>query len=318
VTTSSSAAVASVDLGTNSTRMLVARPGAGGRLEKLARPNTITRLGQGVDATGRLADEAVERTLACLRGYRPLLDQHRVERVRVAATSAARDAANREPFFDAVEEVIGARPELLTGDEEGRLSFRGATGDLDPELGPFLVVDIGGGSTEFVLGAVEPPTEVAGVLSVDVGCVRLTEKFLRHDPPQPEELAAALSLVDAYLEDVRRELPGIADTRTLVGLAGTITTVAAIEIGLPTPDPEQTHHFRLTHDAAEDVFRTLATEARADRIHNPGLEEARADVIVAGCCVLVSIMRRLGFEEMVVSEADILDGLALSLLSSAV
>jgi exopolyphosphatase/guanosine-5'-triphosphate,3'-diphosphate pyrophosphatase len=312
----SPAAVAAVDLGTNSTRMLVARPQAGGGLETLARPNTITRLGQDVDARGELDDAAVERTLACLRRYRPLLDEHHVEAVRVAATSAARDAANREPFFDAVTEVIGARPELLSGDDEGRLSFRGATCDLDPGLGPFLVVDIGGGSTEFVLGAADPPTEVAGVLSVDVGCVRLTEKFLQHDPPQAEELAAALSLVDAYLEDVRRELPGIAEAETLVGLAGTITTVAAIEIGLPTPDPSRTHHFRLTHEAAEDVFRTLATEARADRIHNPGLEEARADVIVGGCCVLVSIMRRLGFGEMVVSEADILDGMALSLLTS--
>jgi exopolyphosphatase/guanosine-5'-triphosphate,3'-diphosphate pyrophosphatase len=315
--TAADPAVAAVDLGTNSTRVLVARPGSDGRLELLDRRNTITRLGQGVDATGKLAEEAAERTLACLRGYRPILDDHRVEQVRVAATSASRDASNREAFFDAVEDVIGARPELLTGAEEGRTAFRGATGELDPQLGPFLVVDIGGGSTEFILGAKEPPTEVEGVLSVDVGCVRLTEKFLVHDPPQPEELTASISLVEAYLEDVRRELPGVADVRTLVGVAGTITTVAAVEIGLATYDRDKIHHFRLTRDAVEDVFRTLATEARADRIHNPGLEEARADVIVGGCCVLVAIMRRLGFDEMVVSEADILDGLALSLLANA-
>jgi len=302
-------AIASIDMGTNSTRVLVAHP-TGGKLDILDRRNTITRLGQGVHATGRLQDEAVERTLACLRGYREILDRHGVERVRAAATSAARDAANRDQFLDAVEGVIGVRPELLSGDEEGRLSFLGATGDLDPALGPFLVVDIGGGSTEFIVGT----DHVEGVMSVDVGCVRLTEKYLEHDPPQPEELSACISLVDAYLDDVVREVPGSGEARTLVGLAGTITTVAAVEMGLATYDRERIHHFRLTRAAAEDVFRTLATESRADRIHNPGLEEARADVIVGGCCVLVALFRRLGFDEMIVSEADILDGLALGLV----
>jgi exopolyphosphatase / guanosine-5'-triphosphate,3'-diphosphate pyrophosphatase len=302
--------IASVDLGTNSTRVLVARPNDGG-LDILDRRNTITRLGQGVGASGRLAPEAVDRTLACLRGYQVILDRHGVERVRVAATSASRDAANREEFFDAVEALIGTRPELLSGDEEGRLSFRGTTGELDPATGPFLVVDIGGGSTEFIVGT----DRVEGVMSVDIGCVRLTEKFLLHDPPQAEELSACISLTDAYLDDVVRELPAAAQARTLVGLAGTVTTVAAVEIGLETYDRDRIHHFHLTHEAAEDVFRTLATEARADRIHNPGLEEARADVIVAGCCVLVALFRRFGFDEMIVSEADILDGLALSLLT---
>ena len=301
--------VASLDLGTNSTRVLVARP-ADGRLEVLDRRNTITRLGQGVGASGRLAPEAIERTLACLRDYREILDRHGVERVRVAATSASRDAANRDEFFDAVEALIGTRPELLSGDEEGRLSFRGATGELDPASGPFLVVDIGGGSTEFIVGT----DRVEGVMSVDIGCVRLTEKFLLHDPPQAEELSACISLTDAYLDDVVREIPAAAEARTLVGLAGTVTTVAAVEIGLEAYDRDRIHHFRLTREAAEDVFRTLATESRADRIHNPGLEEARADVIVGGCCVLVALFRHFGFDEMIVSEDDILDGLALSLL----
>jgi exopolyphosphatase/guanosine-5'-triphosphate,3'-diphosphate pyrophosphatase len=302
-------AIASVDLGTNSTRVLVGRPiGAG--LDILDRRNTITRLGQGVGASGRLAPEAVERTLDCLRGYREILDRHGVERVRVAATSASRDAANRNEYFDAVEALIGTRPELLSGDEEGRLSFRGATAELDPASCPFLVVDIGGGSTEFIVGT----DRVEGVMSVDIGCVRLTEKFLHHDPPQPEELSACISLTDAYLDDVVREIPAAAEARTLVGLAGTVTTVAAVEIGLETYDRDRIHHFHLTHEAAEDVFRTLAIESRADRVHNPGLEEARADVIVGGCCVLVALFRRLGFDEMIVSEADILDGLALSLL----
>jgi exopolyphosphatase/guanosine-5'-triphosphate,3'-diphosphate pyrophosphatase len=301
-------AIASVDLGTNSTRVLVGRP-TGAGLEILDRRNTITRLGQDVGASGRLAPEAVERTLDCLRGYREVLDRHGVERVRVAATSASRDAANRDEFFGAVEALIGTRPELLSGDEEGRLSFRGATGELDPASGPFLVVDIGGGSTEFIVGT----DRVEGVMSVDIGCVRLTEKFLDHDPPQPEELSACISLTDAYLDDVVREIPA-AEARTMVGLAGTVTTVAAVEIGLETYDRDRIHHFHLTREAAEDVFRTLATESRADRVHNPGLEEARADVIVGGCCVLVALFRHLGFDEMIVSEADILDGLALSLL----
>jgi exopolyphosphatase / guanosine-5'-triphosphate,3'-diphosphate pyrophosphatase len=302
-------AIGSLDMGTNSTRVLVAEP-RDGTLHILDRRQTITRLGQDVNATGRLADEAVERTLACLRDYREILDRHGVERIRAAATSAARDAANRDEFFDAVEDTIGVRPELLSGIEEGRMSFLGATGDLDHALGPFLVVDIGGGSTEFIVGT----DAVEGVISVDVGCVRLTEKFLEHDPPLPEELTASISLTDAYLEDVVREVPGVAEARTLVGVAGTITTVAAVELGLATYDRDAIHHFRLTHDAAEDVFRTLATESRAQRIHNPGLEEARADVIVGGCCVLVALFRRFGFDEMIVSEADILDGLALSLV----
>ncbi|HEX2562839.1 MAG TPA: Ppx/GppA phosphatase family protein [Acidimicrobiales bacterium] len=301
--------IASLDLGTNSTRVLVGRS-TGAGLEILDRRNTITRLGQDVGASGRLAPEAVARTLDCLRGYREILDRHRVERMRVAATSASRDAANRDEFFDAVEALIGTRPEPLSGDEEGRLSFTGATAELDPASGPFLVVDIGGGSTEFIVGT----DRVEGVMSVDIGCVRLTEKFLHHDPPQPEELSACISLTDAYLDDVVREIPAAAEARTLVGLAGTVTTVAAVEIGLETYDRDRIHHFHLTHEAAEDVFRTLATESRADRIHNPGLEEARADVIVGGCCALVALFRHLGFDEMIVSEADILDGLALSLL----
>jgi exopolyphosphatase/guanosine-5'-triphosphate,3'-diphosphate pyrophosphatase len=299
--------LAALDLGTNSTRVLVSR-GDGTRRETVARLNTITRLGQGVDRTGKLDPEAIDRTLACIRDYRDVMDHHRVERVRVAATSAARDASNRDELFDAVESIAGARPELLSGDEEGRLSFHGATAELDPAAGPFLVVDIGGGSTELIYGA----SEVEGLVSLDVGCVRLTERFIEHDPPQPEELTACISYVDAYLDDVLRELPASARAR-MVGLAGTITTVAAVEIGLLVYDRDAIHHFELTRAAAEDVFRTLATESHDDRLHNPGLEPARADVIVGGCCILVAIMRRYGFDDCLVSESDILDGLVYSI-----
>jgi exopolyphosphatase / guanosine-5'-triphosphate,3'-diphosphate pyrophosphatase len=203
------------------------------------------------------------------------------------------------------------RPELLAGDEEGRLSFAGATAELEPGSGPYLVVDIGGGSTEFVVGTAGAEPE--GVLSVDIGCVRLTEQFLRTDPPAAEELSTAVAVVRDYMDDVARDLPAVKGVEQFIGLAGTVTTVAAVEIGLPTYDRDRIHHFVLTRAAVEDVFRTLATEPRADRIHNPGLEEARADVIVGGAIVLVGIMRYFEFEECLVSEADILDGLAASI-----
>ena len=300
--------LAAIDCGTNSIRLLVAEADGSGGFTTLERLMRITRLGQGTNASGRLAPEAIERTLAVLREFREVMDTLGVPagRLRITATSAARDAANRDEFFGPAAAVVGAAPELLSGEEEGRLSFLGATTGLDPDLGPFLVVDIGGGSTEFSLAGAS--------MSVDVGCVRLTEMYLHGDPPAPEELHACISVTTEYLKDVVRELPGVREATTFVGLAGTITTVAAVEIGLASYDRDAIHHFVLTHRAAEDVFRTLATEARAERIGNPGLEEARADVIVGGSCVLVSIFRHLGFDECLVSEADILDGLVLSQL----
>ena len=299
--------LAAVDCGTNSTRLLVSEDGKQPGLERLTR---ITRLGQGVDATRRLDPGAVDRTVGVLREYREVMDRHGVERVRATTTSAARDAENREEFFAAAEDAIGVRPELLGGEEEGRLSFLGATAGLEPAQGPFLVVDIGGGSTEFVVGGADPQC----VVSVDMGCVRVTEKFLHADPPDPAELSQAISVMHAHLDDVERAAPAVKGARRLVGLAGTITTMAAVEIGLAHYDPERIHHFLLTRAAAEDVFRTLATEGREDRLHNPGLEEARADVIVGGAAILVTVMRHFGFEECLVSEADILDGLVSTLL----
>jgi exopolyphosphatase/guanosine-5'-triphosphate,3'-diphosphate pyrophosphatase len=297
--------VASIDCGTNSTRLLVAGEGHT-TVERLMR---ITRLGQGVDASGRLDPDAIERTVAVLQEYRDVMDRHGVDRVRVAATSAARDASNRDEFFDLAEQVVGARPELLDGEAEGRLSFLGATAELDPADGPFLVCDIGGGSTEFAYGTAEAESSI----STEMGCVRITEAWLHTDPPTAEELSQALSVIDVHLDDVTREIPAAVDATTFVGLAGTVSTAAAVELGLATYDRDRIHHFRLTKPAVEDVFRTLATERLADRVHNPGLERERADVIVGGLCVLVATMRRLGFAECLVSESDILDGLAMSL-----
>jgi exopolyphosphatase/guanosine-5'-triphosphate,3'-diphosphate pyrophosphatase len=300
--------LAAIDCGTNSTRLLVSR-GAGRSWTALDRQNTITRLGQGVDATGRLDPAAIERTLAAVRTYQASLERHGVEALRITATSAARDAANRDELFDALESIVGTRPELLSGDEEGQLTFRGATAELDPAGAPFLVVDIGGGSTELIVGR----TEVEAVTSLDLGCVRLTEKHLHSDPPAAEELSNAIGEATQMFDDALRAVPAFGEAATLVGVAGTVTTVAAVEIGLVEWDREQIHHFELTREAAEDVFRTLATEPLADRVHNPGLEAARADVIVGGCCVLVAVLRILGADRMLVSEADILDGLVQSL-----
>jgi len=306
--------VAAVDCGTNSTRLLVAEPDGAGGLRTLTRLMRITRLGAGVDRTRALADDAVARTQATLAEYRTVMDSHGVMpgRVRIIATSAARDAANRQEWFSAAERVMGARPELLSGAEEADLSFQGATAGLDPAAGPFLVFDLGGGSTELAYGN----DRVESSLSLEIGCVRLTERFIESDPPRPEELTAAISFAESWFDDVLRAMPGAAAAPTVLGLAGTVSTVAAVEIGLATYDRDRIHHFVLTKLAAEDVFRTLATETRVDRIANPGLEEARADVIVGGCCALVALYRRLGLDEVLVSEADILDGLALSLIDA--
>ena len=294
---------AAIDCGTNSTRLLI---GDGTTThERLMR---ITRLGAGVGASGRLAADAIERVIDCLRDYREVMDRHELAGIRMVATSAARDAANRDEFLDAAQRVVGVRPELLSGREEGELSFLGATSDLEPGDGPFVVIDIGGGSTEFSVGT----TSCEGALSIQVGCVRMTEHYLAHDPPLPEELSNCLADLAVDLDDVRRQLPGVATAATFVGLAGTVSTVAAVEQGLAAYDRDAIHHSRLSKVAVEDVFRTLATESLADRVHNPGLERQRADVIVGGCCVLVSIMRAFGYDSCLVSECDILDGLVIS------
>lgn len=349
--------VAAVDCGTNSTRLLItdaAADGAAADRSYIDRRQTVTRLGRGVDASGRLDPAAVEETLNCLRFYRSVLDRHGVQRVRAAATSAVRDAANRAEFLDAAGEAIGGPVELLTPAAEADLSFRGATAGLPPAASGWLVLDIGGGSTELALGPAPPrhsadpasgPRPDAPLHSADpvsgrrpgpsqhstesapepgpelqwhsaeVGCVRLTERYVHHDPPRPEELAACLQVTELHLDDAARAMPGITAGCELVATGGTATTAAAVELGLPAYDSDRIHSFELTRAAAEDVFRTLATESAADRIANPGLHPDRAGVIVAGLCILVKVMRYFDFDRCLVSEADILDGLARSLLA---
>lgn len=300
--------VAAVDMGTNSTRVLIADVDeTTGRLTTIDRRMRITRLGQGVDKGRRLHPDAIARVVASLDEFAAAIRDHGVTRVRAVTTSAARDAVNRDELLDACERALGVRPEVITGEEEAELSFLGATADLPADAEPpYLVVDIGGGSTEFVAGTERPE----GLVSVDIGCVRLTEQFLHSDPPAAEELSAAVSVLRDHLADVDRVVPGAATARTVIGLAGTISAMAAIEQGLATYDRDKIHHFRLTRAAAEDVFRTLAIESAAERRHNPGLEADRVDVIVGGVIVAVSVMRHWDVDELVVSESDILDGVA--------
>jgi exopolyphosphatase/guanosine-5'-triphosphate,3'-diphosphate pyrophosphatase len=309
--------VAAVDMGTNSTRLLIAdvngaRGGAGdgSGLATIDRRMRITRLGQGVDAARRLHPDAIARVVAALEEFRGAIDEHGATEVRAVTTSAARDAQNAEELLDRCEAALGVRPEVIAGAEEGRLSFRGATFDI-AEPAPYLVVDIGGGSTELIVGRTGPDA----VISLDVGCVRLTEQLLRGDPPQPEELSNAVAYVRDLLVDAERVLPGVDRATTLVGLAGTVSTMAAIELGLAEYDRAKIHHFHLERAAVEEIFRTLATETNAQRAHNPGLDPGRVDVIVGGVLVAACIMRQWNFDEMLVSESDILDGIALEMVT---
>ncbi|MCB0990378.1 MAG: hypothetical protein R2770_08865 [Acidimicrobiales bacterium] len=298
--------IAAVDCGSNTTRLLVSQDG-----RDLVRTSQITGLGRGLAKTGRMSDEAIERCVAVLGHYRGLIDQHGVASrdIGVIATSASRDAANAAQFFDAADAALGVRPTVITGEREASLSFAGAAGGLDGG-GSVTVFDIGGGSTEFSVGkVVEGVATLEGAVSIDMGSVRFTDAYVEHDPPRPEELSAMLSVIEAHLDDVVRDLPAAAGASRFVGVAGTATTIAAVEIGMVDYDPDVIDGFVLTRAAAEDVFRTLATEPLADRIHNPGLLEARADVIVAGCAIFVGIMRFFGLDEVIVREHDILDGL---------
>jgi exopolyphosphatase / guanosine-5'-triphosphate,3'-diphosphate pyrophosphatase len=296
--------VAAIDIGTNSVRLLIADD----RGCELERHMQITRLGQGVDKTGVLHADAIARTAGVLRGYASLIERHGVSRIRATATSAARDASNSREFFDQAEAALGIRPELLRGDEEALLSFRGATSGLDPRQGPFLVVDIGGGSTEFILGQGTPQA----LISIDMGCVRMTERHLAHDPPQPAELAACSSDVRAQLAQVRTALP-LEQARQMVGLAGTVTSLAALQQGLTHYDAKRTHHARLTRAQVEALFqRLIGADLTARRAMLA--EPKRAEVLIGGSCVLLGILRELDIHELLVSETDILDGLCASLL----
>lgn len=311
-----SARVAAVDCGTNSIRLLIADV-AGGRLTDVHREMRIVRLGQGVDATGEFAPEALARTRAALEAYAVLMRDHEVSAVRMVATSAARDAGNRDEFFAMTSEVLGAVvpgavAEVITGEQEARLSFLGAVGELDSAAAPFVVVDLGGGSTEVVLGS----DDVEAAYSADIGCVRLTERCLHSDPPTPEEIDAARAVVREALDTVLAQVP-VQQARTWVGVAGTMTTLAALARKMTTYDSDAIHLSSVSFDDLLPVCTDLLAMTRAQRAVLGPMHEGRVDVIGGGALIVTELAavlgERAGIDRLLVSEHDILDGIALSI-----
>jgi exopolyphosphatase/guanosine-5'-triphosphate,3'-diphosphate pyrophosphatase len=319
--------VAAIDCGTNSIRLLVAdadgkvTPEAGGRhrLTDVHRETRIVRLGKGVDATGVLAPDAIERTRAALADYTRILREAGAERVRMVATSATRDAANRDDFFDMVRATLGTDAEVISGDTEARLSFTGAVGDLPPEDGPFVVVDVGGGSTEVVIGTTNRAgaVEVHAARSVDIGCVRITERCLRSDPPTAAEREEARQVAHGILAEAFDHVP-VAEARTWVGVAGTVTTLSAVSMDLPEYDADKLHLSRLKLPELYRVADELLSRTREQRKEFGAMHPGRVDVIGGGALIVAVLAEELadraGITELVVSEHDILDGIALSLL----
>ncbi|MFH8476343.1 exopolyphosphatase [Streptomyces sp. NPDC018000] len=309
--------VAAIDCGTNSIRLLVADADPStGELVELDRRMEIVRLGQGVDRTGRLAPEALERTFAACRQYAEVIKEHGAQRIRFVATSASRDAENRDEFVRGVLDILGVEPEVISGGQEAEFSFTGATKELagrDHLAKPYLVVDIGGGSTEFVVG----DDHVRAARSVDIGCVRMTERHLVHDgvvsdPPTPGQIAAIRADIDAALDLAEESVP-LTGAATLVGLAGTVTTVAAIALGLDAYDSEAIHHSRISLDQVQEITGRLLTSTHAERAAIGAMHPGRVDVITSGALILLAVMKRAGAQEIVVSEHDILDGIGWSI-----
>lgn len=301
--------VAAIDCGTNSIRLLIADVDPeSGRVLDIDRRMEIVRLGQGMDSTGEFAVDALERTFAACDSYADVIASNNVDRVRFVATSASRDARNRDTFIAGVKSRLGVEPDVISGDEEARLSFAGATNGLVGAAAPYLVVDIGGGSTEFVLGVTSPQA----ARSVNIGCVRMTERHFRNDPPSQSEIDAAIADIDAAI-GLAGETVSLGEAKTLVGLAGSVTTVAAIALDLTEYDPERIHGVRLsagTIDAVSDRLLGMSREQRSEiQVMHPG----RVDVINAGVLVLRRILHLTGLPEVLVSEHDILDGIALGL-----
>ena len=300
-----SSPVAVIDVGTNSTNLLVVDATG----EQLDRRVTVTRLGRGLAGSGELSDEGIAATVSVITGYLASLAPG--TRVRIVSTEACRRASNASAFLDAVSNHTGHQVEIVSGEHEGRLAYAGALGGAEHTSAPTLVIDIGGGSTEVMFG----DTKLRWAHSIPCGAVTQSERHLEHDPPRPEELTNAIGEVTDHVDDILRLHPEALEVTNVVGVAGTIVTVAAVELGLPNFDVNRLNGFVLTREAAEDVFRTLATESLANRVHNPGLARERADIIVGGCCVLVALLRRLKIDSLVVSTRSLLDGVALEELA---
>lgn len=300
--------VAAIDVGTNSTRLLIAEEQVGG-FRSIERRMTITRLGQGVDRRRVLDPEALQRTLATIADYAATCGELGVEKLRVTGTSAVRDAQNRDEFFEGVKLLTGSMPEMLSGEEEASATFLGTLSDLD-EDGPVLVVDIGGGSTELVIGQGGEPGDL---VSLDIGCVRMHEKYLASDPPSEEELGEMRAELTEKLRAAKAMLAVPAGAR-LIGVAGTVTQLATLKSGIPVYDPDVTHHFVLSHGDVRLLAKRLQSLTYSQRKRTAGLEPGRADVIVAGAEILLQVMETFDSPEVLVSERDILDGLVMQLL----
>jgi exopolyphosphatase / guanosine-5'-triphosphate,3'-diphosphate pyrophosphatase len=301
--------LAAIDVGTNTTRLLIAEA-QGGSYRALDRRQTFTRLSEGVDTSRTLAPQAIKRTLAAIAEYCSMCGEFGVERLSVAGTSAVRDARNAQEFLSAATLLAGAQAVALSGPEEARLSFLGATAELpDREC---LVFDIGGGSTEFVAG--RPPLQIAGRISLDIGAVRLTERYLPSDPPATEEMLSLEAAIDAQLDRVAEHLE-VPDGATLIGLGGTVTTLAALSLGLDRYESELVDGSIVRRESMDALYRSLARMPVAARTRMPVLPEGRADVIVAGAAILSRTLARWSFPELLVSEKDILDGLVLQMLA---
>ena len=299
--------VAAIDCGTNSIRLLIADID-GNNFREIVRDMEIVRLGQGVDQTGQFHPDAIARTLAAVDKFAAEIAKRGVEKVRFCATSATRDATNRHLFVDGVRERLGIELEVISGDEEAALSFAGAIKDLDPSNGPFLVVDIGGGSTEFVFGT----ATVEAARSVNIGCVRMSERHFASDPATPEQIEAARADIQAAIAQAAAVVP-ITKAKTLVAVAGTATTVAAAALDLPEYDRYAIHLSRISAQQTHDAATMFATKTREQRISLGYMHPGRVDVIAAGSLVLSEIMKATGATEFVASESDILDGMAFSL-----
>ena len=313
--------VAGIDCGTNSIRLLVAdvvrEPDGRPRLTDVHREMRVVRLGEGVDATGRLSSHALDRTWRALADYAAVITASGVVRTRMVATSATRDAGNRADFVEMVRSTLGQDPEVITGDEEAELTFAGAVGDLDPASGPFLVVDIGGGSTELVIGErVGASNRLPGGISLDIGCVRITERILRGDPPSSTERDQARRWARQILADGLDRLP-VHRVRRLIPVSGTATTVAAAALRLPTYDPARIHLAELPIDRVHTVADTLLGATRAHRAALGYMHPGRVDVIGGGALILSVMIElvaaRTPIHQVTVSEHDILDGIVLSL-----
>ena len=301
--------VAVIDCGTNSIRLLIAEI-SGTTFKEVIRTMEIVRLGQGVDENKAFHPDAINRTLLAVKSFKEIIDKNKVDKIRFCATSATRDAMNRNLFIDGVRDILNVQVEVIPGEEEAALSFTGATYQLDQSSGPFLVVDIGGGSTEFVYG----DKKVISAKSVNIGCVRMSERHFLTQPPGMDQIARAIVDIDIAITEAGASVP-INSAKSLIAVAGTATTVAAAALNLPKYDRDLIHLSKISADQVHKVAQMFQSMSKSEITALPYMHEGRVDVITAGSLVLSRVMAATGAVEFVASESDILDGMAFSLIN---